>query len=392
MEIRMLSQEPISSARVPEIIARDGDWTTFTELELGPVVPAQEGSEEEITPVDSLIVVDGEWVPDTWTVVNERTVGFRSRRPVVDLEHVGVADFRLSVGLSKELAEAVQPGAQMKGVATDVAAKRDELYREKNLFIADRVIEFEADPSISVADAHELMIPVARLHCPKHAGCTAAEDYAVGRSEKVEAKVKLVTVGAGIGTDTKVDVSSHWDATDGACIQYSLPAVIRQEFGRLLFQGKAIPMDGLFSCMKVEFLNGAGDQDVIPPHEDGCEEPRGDIDSQRRLKAWNIRAGNRAFAFDAVTTVTGKLSLGGDLPAIGTAISFEYTREVSVTFTRSITLSPGASYLAYTRDPPAVLAKPEHAEILWSTKRIRSRGTSTRRGTTSQIDSGTPAR
>jgi hypothetical protein len=139
----------------------------------------------------------------------------------------------------------------------------------------------------------------------------------------------------------------------------------------LVLHGKPFESPGLISWTGLRFLEG-GDredarQEAIPATEDGCQQPVGAIEHQRYLgKRDNIAAGKRSYSFNAVSVARGKLSLGLAQPG-WPAFTFSYERSVTTTFTRSVELAPVATYLAYTAEPPADLARPEHAEILWTT-------------------------
>ncbi len=241
------------------------------------------------------------------------------------------------------------------------------IHRDKSIF-RDRVIAFEPDPPLSGRTPNPVCVPVLRLHCPKNRGCLASEEYAVQSGTTVEASLTLTPVGGGrVGTSTSIRLSSRWTTADGVCLQYLLPAEIWTEFGTLVYKGKRLEDMGLIGQQRIQFLEGMGRQEAIPEVDDGCQQPADAIEGERYLtNREEIKAGERDYSFYAVSAARGTLNLGVAAPG-WPALSFKYERTVTTSFTRSTKLVSGTTYLAYTPEPPADLARPEHAEILWTT-------------------------
>jgi hypothetical protein len=356
----VLSQEPIEDFRGIDVTDVGHDWTAANALSLGSVDVF--GSKSLVDLVSRFIVVNDKPTPDAWIVLDvDSTEEWHRGEPsrIVELENLEFPELTAQVRFSAALAEETKRGAAVTGVAY-------ELHRDAGLF-GDRILEFKvSDPG--AGPKLNVMVPVLRLHCPKHAGCTAVEEYATERTDSVEAKVSLTPVGGGVGTETTVQSSARWDTDDGECLQYLVPAEVVTERGTLVYRGEEIKGFGSFELTRIKFVDGPHRQEAIPPDDDRCQQQPTEVANDRRLSdEEHIGAGNKGYGFKAVTKVTGTLSLGAALGPGLPSLSFEYRRDASISFTRSTTLTPGATYLAYTPEPPADRDRPEHWEILWTT-------------------------
>jgi len=380
MHIDILGQEIRRELSIPDLTGANTDWSKIGTLDLGQISVVRDLTQHA---PESFVILDDVVKPDTWVVkaMPDLYKGFpRDFAPVVELSNLTARDQTAAIKVTPALAMDMEQGKALTGVAREIQRafletpgyeRRwskihiEEIHRERRVF-RNRVIEFETDPSLT-GPAQPVMVPVMRLHCPKHVGCKASEEYAVEQGTEVDAKLSFVALGAAAETSTNLRYSSQWDTADGECLQYLVPAEIVTEHGIYVFNGAPVEDSALVSRTTIRFVGEDGCQEAIPKHEDGCQQPAAAIQRDRRLMGReHIAAGSRSHCFNPVSVVRGKLDLGLAPPG-WPSLKFGYERTVATTFTRTVSLVPDATYLAYTPEPPADSRRPEHAEILWTT-------------------------
>jgi len=370
MDVKILGQEIGRELSAPDLTDANTDWSELGTLDLGEIHVVRDLPDDAAASsvaAGSFVIVGDDVQPDTWVI---RTMpdlhgGFsRTDMPIVQVINLAVPDYTAEIRVTPALAMDMVLGNAVTGVVGELRRKR------RGRIFGDQVIKLETNPSLK-GPVRRVMVPVLRLHCPKHAGCQASEEYAVQRGTEVEAKVSLAAVGAAGSNTTSFRWSSQWDTTDGVCLQYVLPAEIFTEYGVLTYKGMTFESPGLISLTSLRFVEDERGQEArqepIPPTEDGCQLPTGAIERDRHLtNREGVAAGTRSHSFNAVSAARGTLTLGLAQPG-WPSLTFKYERTVTTTFTRSVKLVSDATYLAYTAEPPADAAHPEHAEILWTT-------------------------
>jgi hypothetical protein len=359
MKIEILSQEVGTGFSAPDLTDANTDWSELGPFGLGHVQIVQDVADYA---ADSFVVFGEDVHPDTWVVraVPDLHKEFPlSYMPVVELSNLAVPERTAAIKVTPALAMEMGQGKAVTGVVR-------VLHRWG--WGGKREIALKVDRSLTSPPV-KVMVPVLRLHCPKHKGCQASEEIGVQRGIVVDFNLTLIPVGGGAGTSANLQCSSEWETVDGECLQYLLPAEILTEYGTLLFNGRPANYTGLLGRPVIRFVEGGErGQEKILPNEDGCQQPAAVIQTDRHLMTpTRIGVGKLTNRFNAVKTVRGVLNLGLAAPG-WPSLTFNYERTVTTTFTRSYTLVPKAKYLAYTADPPADPGRPEHAEILWTTR------------------------
>jgi hypothetical protein len=357
VNVEILSQEIWTGFSAPDLTDADTDWSELEPLGLGQVDIVRDPADQA---TDSFVAFGEDLQPDTWivTAVPDLHKGFPlNYMPVVELSNLAVPGRTAAIRVTPALALEIGQGGAVTGVV--------RVLHESGGLFGKRQIAINVDPSLSSPPV-KVMVPVMRLHCPKHTGCQASEEYSVQRETEVDFTLTLIPVGGGGSISTSLRCSSEWETADGECLQYVLPAEISTEYGTLLVNGKRAKYTGILGAPVVRFVKGTQRQEKIPPAEDGCQQPAAVIQTDRRLMdPTHISAGKLSNSFNAVNTVRGILNLGLAAPG-WPSFSFNYERTITTSFTRSYTLVPTAEYMAYTADPPADPSRPEHAEILWT--------------------------
>jgi hypothetical protein len=358
VNVEILSQESGPGFSAPDLTDASTDWSELGPLGLGQVHIVRDLTDHT---ADSFVAFDEDLQPDTWIVrtVPDLHEGFPlNYMPVVELSNLAVPKRTAAIKVTPALAMEIEQGMAVTGVV--------RVLHKSGLF-GEREVAIEVDPSVR-SPTVEVMVPILRLHCPKHEGCKTSEEYAVERGTEVDFTLTLIPVSGGAGVSASLRCSSEWETADGECLQYLLPAEISTEYGTLRVDGRRTSYPGILGATVIRFVDGRRRQEKIPSAEDGCQQPSAVINANRYLLSpVHIGAGKQTNRFNAVNTVRGTLNLGLSAPG-WPSFSFNYARTVTTTFTRSYTLVPDANYLAYTPDPPADRGRPEHAEILWTTQ------------------------
>ncbi|WP_133067037.1 hypothetical protein [Mycolicibacterium sphagni] len=364
MDVKILHQDLGTDFSAPDLTDEDTDWSDET-LDVGEIqvlTALHDYAADPPGPADSFLIVDDDVQPDTWVIkdIPDLQGGFSyEEMPIVQVFNWAVPDYTAEFRVTPNLAMGIERGYALSGVVREIGLKRGTF--------GDSKIQLKTNPAMR-GPVQRVMVPVLRLHCPKHDGCKASEEYAVQQATQVQAKVSLTAVGAGGSNTTTFQWSSQWETADGQCLQYVVPAEIFTEYGTLIYKGKVFESPGLVSLTSLRFVEDEPSrQELIPRTEDGCQLPSGAIQYDRHLtKREAVSAGVLGHSFKAVKAARGTLTLGVAQPG-WPSLNFEYERTVTNSFTRSVKLAPGATYLAYTAEPPADSNLPEHAEILWTT-------------------------
>jgi hypothetical protein len=335
VNVEILSQEIWTGFSAPDLTDADTDWSELGPLGLEQVDIVREPADQ---PADSFVAFGEDLQPDTWivTAVPDLRKGFAlNYMPVVELSNLAVPRRTAAIRVTPALALEIEQGRAVTGVVRVL---------HKSGFSRRRQVAIDVDPSLSSPPV-KVMVPVMRLHCPKHTGCQTSEEYAVQRQTDVDFTLNLTPISGGAAIPTSLRCSSEWETADGECLQYVLPAEISTEYGTLLVDGKRTSYPSILGTSVIRFVKGTQGQEKIPPAEDGCQQPAAAIQNDRRLMddPRHISAGKRSESFNAVNTVRGTLNLGLAAPG-WPSLSFNYERTVTTSFTRSYTLVPTADY------------------------------------------------
>jgi len=304
MKVEILDQGIMGGYTAPDLTGVETDWSAFGTLDIGTFDIVFDDASDY--PTDSFVVLDDALQPDAWGI--KRLPDLRSgfsyeSTPMVELYNLAAPDYTATIQVTPAMAVHMQRGQAVVGVAR-------ELHREHKRLGKDKMLKLEADSSLT-QPAQPVMVPVLRLHCPKHTGCTANEEYGVQQGTTVDAELSLVALSGGTTTSTSLRWSSEWDAADGECLQYLMPAEIVTEHGTLLYDEKPIRVPGLFSLTMIRFVPGESRQEAIPETDDGCQQPAAAMPPDRQLTSpERIAAGGRNHTFNAVSSARGMLTLG----------------------------------------------------------------------------------
>ena len=212
-------------------------------------------------------------------------------------------------------------------------------------------VEFAPDPDPPAAAP--ILIPVMRLHRPRHSSCEAAFTNQTKTTDSIDMKVEILGVGAGGGYEFGMTLKDEYVArTD--CVETVIPAKLQLIPGKTLVNGTEI---GYSIRAKVTDADvSAWRTRAIPRDQDDCERsgdalaglisvpynyseaPEGDTDTQE------ISVESKA-----VGRMSVGLEMAGSVP-INLGIDYERTTQQATTL--RIVLATGVRYLAMRR--PAI--------------------------------------
>src|SRR5665213_1452769 len=219
VKVEILNQGFANSLSAPELTLDGPSWTDFGTIDVGQVRVIDEPAN---APWGSFVVLDGDIRPDTWLIKKRPDLGDRfdpDDPPLVELSNLASPEFVVSINVTPALAMYMDRGMAVTGVANEIQNNRRVILQDSGRLFSHE-INFEPRESLTTKLRGPVMVPVMRLHCPKHEGCVANEEYAVESGNTVEAQITFFVAGLNLEMSTLIQCSSQWETTNGECLQY----------------------------------------------------------------------------------------------------------------------------------------------------------------------------
>ena len=244
--------------------------------------------------------------------------------------------------------------------AVEVTPTTLELRRERRVFRTD-VIAFRPDPAF-LARTTETLMPILRLHCPKHKGCKATESLSLTETSNITLRMQLPGVGLSSAFAFEIATDQSWSTEDGHCLEVVVPLVLSLTYGEYLFNDDRLAMGFNLSLEHYDPLVQV--QREIPTDLDLCQLPGQSQQVVPLAGQLQVTSGESDVSFETKTTVTGEHRVGFSVFGETLNIAVGYQRTASQASTREYHLAPGGTY-----QPFAVGASDaaHAAEIIWRT-------------------------
>ena len=211
------------------------------------------------------------------------------------------------------------------------------------------------------------MLPLVRVHCPRHKGCEATYTTTASNKTSVDGSVTIAGIGGGSGIEL-TGVFARQYSTNAVCVEVVLPARIRVTMGRTLVDGTEVSYGMRADILTVDAK--AKQTRRVRRSDDGCQRAGGSVDASIRLEDLDQTATpagvNVTTSLTQTRQVTGKVIVGLELGTAPFKVGFNYTRTMSEETKVETVLTPGARYIAFP--PNGLPGTDQHLEICWTTK------------------------
>lgn len=247
-----------------------------------------------------------------------------------------------------------------RGLSSDGLVQ--ELYRTRRL-LGDHRLVFAADSGVNAIEL-QTEIPIMRLHCPKHVGCTAREQFSSSDGGSPRFTIAFPGASYSNGRSVVVKVDQEWSTKDGECLEVVCPAVVRFRFGRFLFDEQVVALGVKLDLQ--DFNREALLQRVVSEENDDCLKLPGAADKFRAAGgSIAIANGSSELSIELQNSISGKVAVGTSF--LGDSFKFElgYDRQTTSSTIRKFQFSEGAQYTAFVSvDTHSTNTA---SEILWHT-------------------------
>jgi hypothetical protein len=246
----------------------------------------------------------------------------------------------------------------------DLGAKSEVIGVVERRLGRDHEIRFTPDTSLPPM-VGQVEVPIVRLHCPKHAGCSATETWTRDLDTSAELKMSFAGVGAGVALSTKMQVRGSWTAENGTCLETVMPARTRVEFGSLSVRGTKFAM--VFLVTITNLSQEGQTQRPIPAEHDVCLSSSADAHGMFPFAGpFTQAAGKRKLGWKVGASITGSASVDLSFLDEKFGVGLAYKRTSSSSFDRDFTIAEGATYQPYIPSENRNVATAP--EIFWETR------------------------
>jgi hypothetical protein len=277
----------------------------------------------------------------------------------VGLGRLGVRE--VAVTMPTETASYLEPGQAVLGP--------ERLFSARKLFGFGQIdVDFVPDPE--QPEPVSIWLPLVRVHCPHHSGCTATYSSETGTGEETAVTLSILGIGGGGGEKLIGSLGEEYTTPEGQCLELAVPAKLQMLIGRTVVDGTDVAYGMRGKVFDVD-PNGTIER-LVPAENDSCNRPLSMISQQAIVDALDRRNGAAQAATKTITLereLHGKVSVGlevgGQVPL---KFGIEYLRTASQKTTIKTALGRGAHYTAFAPNLEPGLRLEQQLEVCWTTQ------------------------